>query len=161
MTTRPCGVSDPDGLARLLSTLLPGDARYPAAADLDLAATVSTSAARQDADRVALEGAVSLLASSSAPEDAFRRFVGQRPADARRVLELVYTSYYAHPEVLRVLEARSGYPARPPQPLGYEPASGAAELAACAERRAGVLREDEWWDPAFGEEVEDAVAHTW
>ena len=152
---------DRERLALLLRTVLPGDGRYPAADALGMEATLCARAERRTADTLALDRALAALSPDVEPEVGFRRFQQQEPRLARRVLELLYTSYYAHPAVQQVLEVVACYPARPPQPLGYEPVPGASELAACAERRTSVLDDEEWWDEAFAEGVDDAVATTW
>ncbi len=36
------------------------------------------------------------------------------------ILKACYSAYYTDPEIRRILEQKTGYEARPPQPLGYE-----------------------------------------
>lgn len=36
------------------------------------------------------------------------------------ILKACYSAYYTDPEIRRILELKTGYEARPPQPLGYD-----------------------------------------
>lgn len=53
-------------------------------------------------------------------EAALQKQESRTPARFRCVLELAYCAYYAHPTVRATLALHTGYPARPPQPVGYE-----------------------------------------
>lgn len=41
------------------------------------------------------------------------------PAIFEATLKACYSAYYTHPEVRAIIEAKTGYEARPPQPQGY------------------------------------------
>ena len=42
------------------------------------------------------------------------------PDTFETILKACYSAYYTDPEIRRILEQKTGYEARPPQPLGYE-----------------------------------------
>lgn len=110
-------------LPSLLAGLLPGDGCWPCAADLGLEPAISSLAESSDAFAEAL----SLLAEAELPPrtepDALERALtdlqARQPAAFGSLMLLVYGAYYAHPDVLAVVEERSGYPARPPMPSGH------------------------------------------
>ncbi|WMS42579.1 hypothetical protein RDV64_21355 [Acuticoccus sp. MNP-M23] len=115
-----------DRLAIVLDRLLPGDSArgWPAAGALGLATAVRSLA---DERGKAAELAASL---ASLPAD-FDILPEPRQTDALRQLELAeadafaqllvlaYGAYYTDVRVRRVVETRTAYPARPPQPEGY------------------------------------------
>lgn len=138
---------DVDAVRALAGALLPGDEAHPSAVDLDVAEQV---VARADAvDRSVLRGLVATLAAGTAPVAALRALEASDRRSFRRVVQLTYAAYYAHPSVRRLLEEQHGYPDRPPQPLGYAPDPGLAQLARLEERRIHTLDESEWWLPTF------------
>ncbi len=103
-----------DRLAALLATLIPGDADWPSGA---IVAPVVA------ADLAGVEAAVlAVLPADFAAGDeaAVHECEVALPAPFERVVTALYIAYYTDPQVRRVLEARTGYEARPPQPLGYE-----------------------------------------
>jgi len=51
--------------------------------------------------------------------EALTTFERAHPDDFAQGLVMAYGMYYAHPNVLKVVEHRSGYAARPPQPQGH------------------------------------------
>ena len=42
------------------------------------------------------------------------------PDSFETILKACYSAYYTDPEIRRILELKTGYEARPPQPLGYD-----------------------------------------
>ena len=42
------------------------------------------------------------------------------PDAVETILKACYSAYYTDPEIRRILELKTGYEARPPQPLGYD-----------------------------------------
>lgn len=113
-------------LAAVLDRLLPGDADWPAAGRLGLAAAVRGFAAGGPDDGA---GASRVLADL--PAD-FETLAGEErdaalatrerddPAGFEALINAAYTIYYTDPRVLAVVERLTGYAARPPQPLGHE-----------------------------------------
>ena len=108
-------------LDSILNTLLPGDADWPSAASLGLAAAV-----RGDCDDAALAAIAGALPASfaggdaEAREGALRAIEAAQPAAFERLVAAAYLAYYTEPRVRVVIERLTGYAARPPQPLGYE-----------------------------------------
>lgn len=97
--------------AALLSTLLPGDAHWPAAGTLNLAL-----------DTALLSPIFAALPDNFAAGDeaALAAVERAQPAAFAALVHALYVAYYTHPSVRAVLAERSGYEARPPQPLGHE-----------------------------------------
>lgn len=102
-------------LAPFLAALLPGDGRWPSAADLDLALAAMVSAVPESAS--ALEVVAGLPAGD--PVAALEGLAERDPATFGAFQVAVYGAYYSHPRVLAVIEERCGYPARAPQPRGH------------------------------------------
>ncbi len=112
-------------LTAALDTLLPGDEWWPAAGVLGLADRVMELADLDPSHPGLVFEALSLL-----PAD-FRELEGEARTAAMERLEtgrsaifgvlqlLAYNAYYTDARVLDVVESRTGYEARPPQPLGY------------------------------------------
>jgi hypothetical protein len=116
----------PDPFFRaVLTSLLPGDGEWPSAASTVLPIWFG--------DRVgklpALAEAVVWLRASLPPDFAIRS-----PADRVNALKAcetkdaakfsvvvteAFNGYYIDPAVLSVVERKSGFPARPPQPMGH------------------------------------------
>lgn len=116
-----------DRLTIVLDRLLPGDpgAGWPAAGTLGLADKARQMAAeRGDADRLA--GVLAALTAdfdegSEAGQVAALKALEADQPDAFDLLILyAYGVYYTDARVRDVVEARTGYPNRPPQPEGYE-----------------------------------------
>jgi hypothetical protein len=95
----------------LLSTLLPGDAHWPAAGTLDLALETAL-----------LAPILAALPENFAPGDeaALEAVERAQPEAFAALVHALYVAYYTHPSVRAVLAARAGHEARPPQPLGHE-----------------------------------------
>lgn len=128
----------PDRLSLVLDRLLPGTADgWPAAGGLGLEGEVRALWARPmddgtDPDRALDDllatlgpvfGSASDPAAGAAREAeqtaALERLEAAEPAAFGRLVAAAYTAYYVDPRVRAVVEARTGYPARPPQPDGY------------------------------------------
>ncbi len=106
-----------------MAGLLPGHDVWPCAVDLDLLPRIDRLAG-EDPDAARAWATVSgwSLPDRSSPEDvhsALRLYESSDPATFSTAMLLVYTAYYTHPIVLDLIEQRSGYPARPPQPVGH------------------------------------------
>lgn len=120
-----------DRLSVVLDRLLPGNEDgWPAAGGLGLESEVRALWARpmddgSDPDR-ALEVLLEALGSgfdAAATDDqvaALQDLEASEPAAFGRLVAAAYTAYYVDPRVRAVVEARTGYPARPPQPEGYD-----------------------------------------
>jgi hypothetical protein len=103
-----------DRLAALLATLIPGDAGWPSGATVT--ATVAEDLAGA-ADPVLAALPENFTAGDEAAVQAIEAAM---PGPFERVVTALYIAYYTEPAIRRVLEARTGYEARPPQPLGYD-----------------------------------------
>ena len=103
--------------------LLPGGGPWPCAADLDLDAEIGRLAATDDRGATAWAAIADLALPEPRDADALHAALTglerDRPEVFGPALLLVYSAYYAHPAVLRVIEERCGYAARPPQPQGH------------------------------------------
>ncbi len=116
-----------DRLTIVLDRLLPGDAErgWPAAGSLGLAATARRLAEDRD-DTGALEATLAVLpedfdtAPDAAQTAALAALEAAEPDAFARLLLYAYGAYYTDARVRAVVEARTGYPARPPQPEGYD-----------------------------------------
>lgn len=116
-------------LTPFLDALLPGDVHWPSAGSLrlDLWAAAAPLAGYGEA----LERVAALPGHN--PESELREISEQEPAAFLSFQVLAYSCYYTHPKVLAVIEARCGYPARPPQPQGQViPVTGPDPLPTCA-----------------------------
>ena len=103
-----------DRLAAVLATLIPGSAEWPSGATV--AGMVAADLAGAEAPVLAaLPGDF-----AAGDEEVLKAIEAANPAAFERVVTALYIAYYTDPAVRRVLEARTGYEARPPQPLGYE-----------------------------------------
>ena len=116
-----------DRFTIVLDRLLPGDpgAGWPAAGALGLADKARAMATeRGEADRLA-----DTLAALPADFDdvseadqiaALKAVEADQPDDFDLLILYAYGVYYTDPRVRDVVETRTGYPNRPPQPEGYE-----------------------------------------
>ncbi len=116
---------DPLGrLAAVLDQLIPPEAPWPGAGAMGLAEAVLDDA-EVDGNGETVDALLALLPSSF--EDAagavqlrmLRAVEAEHAAAFGTLLRHAYNVYYSHPKVLAVLEAESGYPARPPLYAGY------------------------------------------
>lgn len=106
-----------------MAGLLPGNDIWPCAADLDLTPHIERLLCEDPvaADAWAAVGGWA-LPDRGAPEDvqkALRQYESTDPESFASAMLLVYAAYYTHPRILDLIEGRSGYPARPPQPVGH------------------------------------------
>lgn len=111
------------GLESILAGLLPGDGTWPNAADLDLAEEIIEQANRTPEQQAALHRLSHLdlppRNDAAGLQQALEQLESAEPATFGTLLVLVYGTYYAHPQVLALIEERCGYPARPPMPVGH------------------------------------------
>jgi hypothetical protein len=105
-----------DPLIAVLDILLPGGEGFPAASAIDLASWLR---ARGDFAPVVPEVLAALPGNFAAAPVAALRAIEALPAFDRLVVG-AYSGYYVHPAVLEVIAQHTGYPARPPQPEGYD-----------------------------------------
>lgn len=107
-----------------MAGLLPGSDRWPAAVELDLSQGIARLLEEDElAARSWREISEWTLPSRSQPEEltvSLQEFERMSPEVFAQGLLLVYSAYYSHPSVLRLVEQTSGYPSRPPQPLGHQ-----------------------------------------
>ena len=104
-------------LVAVLDRLLPPNGDFAGAGGLGLAAQVPASAAQPilaalPADFLALDAAAQ-VAALQAVEAANR-------LGFHELVRFAYVAYYRDSRVLARIELATGYPDRPPQPLGYE-----------------------------------------
>lgn len=119
-------MSTPDPfLGAVLTSLLPGDGAWPSAASTGLPAWFGDRVARVPA----LADAVAWLRSSLSANFATRA-LAERESDLKSceakdphrfsiVTTEAFNGYYIDPAVLSVIEGKTGFPARPPQPMGH------------------------------------------
>jgi hypothetical protein len=139
------------GIRALAATVLPGDGRFPSAADLAVAERILARLEHSPADAAVFAGLLAATATGSTPEAALSELGLSDAAALRRALQCIYAAYYEDPAVRAVLEAHHGYPDRPPQPLGYAPYPGREQLARLEERRTETLETAAWWSARFDE----------
>lgn len=134
-------------LPAVLDRLLPGDADlgWPAASAIDLAPKALALAQERDAVGD-LEAVLAALPAgfTDAPEAdqiaALEALEREAPDGFSTLILYAYGAYYTQPEVRRVIEARTAYPARPPQPEGYELPPFDESLLATVRQRAPFWR---------------------
>ncbi len=122
-------------LVALLDTIVPVSGSMPGAGTHGLAPSVVADAADTHLE-TGLAAVLDALpagfaeAAQAGRETALRAVAEYQPADIAAVVNLIYTAYYTDPDVLALIEKRTGYHAGPPQPRGYElPLFDAAALA--------------------------------
>jgi hypothetical protein len=117
-------------LAAALDRLVPPNGDLPGAGRLGVAETIERAlAASAPLRRLFLDGLVEVELAAGGEgfgalggdgQDAvLRRTEVEHPAFFAALLSHAYRGYYTDPRVLRALEGATGYPARPPQPLGH------------------------------------------
>jgi hypothetical protein len=111
----------PDPLALLLDDLLPGGEGFPPGHAIGLADWLACHPDWAEAAQAVLAALPHgfVQADPAGREGMLRCAESADPALFGRMLTGVYTGYYINPVVRTVIAARSGYPARPPQPEGY------------------------------------------
>lgn len=110
-------------LGLILDGLLPGDDDWPSAGSLGLESRVRAMADMVPGRADLLAELLAAAANLPQPphlEEALHRLEQDHPEAFSTAVVLAYNAYYTDPRLLQVLEARTGYEARPPQPLGYE-----------------------------------------
>lgn len=133
-------------LDALLATLVPGDATWPSAGALGLGERVRWIAALVEGHTAALDAVLAALPDDFVTVDAEARTTAVRALEARDpdgvsvAVLLAYNAYYTDARVLEVVEAETGYAARPPQPLGYELEPFDESLLATVRKRAPFWR---------------------
>ena len=107
-------------LTAALALLIPGDARFPRAATLDLTRFIVDEPRFAGAVAAVLDAAEGLEAMDAEAGTALLRTLeGRLPEACGTLVVAAYSAYYTHPEVLTAVEAATGYKAGPPQPGGY------------------------------------------
>jgi hypothetical protein len=117
-------------LAAVLDRVVPQNGDVPAAGALGVGAAIErTLAGSAPLRRLILDGLVEIDVASglagfealddAARDDRLRAVEAAHPAFFAALVNHAYRGYYTHPTVLRHLERTTGYPARPPQPLGH------------------------------------------
>ena len=102
-----------DRLKAVLATLLPPEPPFPSGASVS------------DVVEADLGNAVVVIDAlpagfAAGDEAALRALEAAQPEAFDRLLRAAYLAYYTDNAVRLALEATIGYPARPPQPLGYD-----------------------------------------
>jgi hypothetical protein len=111
-------------LPSLLGALLPGNAEWPSAGETHVAAFMATRASELPDLKRALTAVRDVLPSDFTNRDLEARTTSLREAEARLpdafalIVTEAYRGYYTDPRVLALIERKTRYPARPPQPLG-------------------------------------------
>jgi len=109
----------------LLDTLLPGGEGWPAAGALGLATRMEVLVAAAPGGAEALARVLDALPrdfAALAPESreaTLREVEACHPAAFETVLSAAYAAYYTDGRVCDVIARRTGFPDRPPQPLGH------------------------------------------
>ena len=112
-------------LSALVDRIVPGTDGWPSAGDRTTVLAIVADAER-DGDTDAVDAVLAALPTafaSLAPaeqDDAVSKLAADTPGAFARFVRHVYNVYYVSPAVLAVLEAKTGYPARPPLYEGYE-----------------------------------------
>jgi hypothetical protein len=111
-------------LDAVLDRLVPPNGPVPGAGALGCAAALDATLGRDPAlRRLFLDGLTAIalrgFADAGDPDAALVEVEAAAPAFFAALVSHTYRAYYTHPRVLEQLEATTGYPARPPQPLGH------------------------------------------
>jgi hypothetical protein len=108
-------------LALMLDALLPGGEGFPPASAIGLADWLDGHPDWAEAAQAVLAALPEGFAQGepAARAGMLRDVETVDSALFGRMLTGVYSGYYIHPAVRAVIAARTGYPARPPQPEGY------------------------------------------
>jgi len=126
-------------LPALLGALLPGNGEWPSAGDTHVATFMAGRASELPDLARALTAVRDVLPSDFANRDFPARTAALRDAETRLpdaftlIVTEAYRGYYTDPRVLALIERKTRYPARPPQPFGRVVRAGDwADLAARA-----------------------------
>jgi hypothetical protein len=111
-------------LAGVLDRLVPANGPVPAAGALGCAAAIDATLGRDPAlRRLFLDGLTAIalrgFAESADPDATLGEVEAASPAFFAALVNHTYRAYYTDRRVLAHLETTTGYPARPPQPLGH------------------------------------------
>ena len=122
--------------ADVLDQLLPGGEGFPAASAIGLSDRIRANprlSAAWDAVLPHLDG--------RADDDGLREVEAAHPGLFGAAVVAAYSAYYTAPEVLAVIEAKTGYTASPPQPEGYRLAAFDPAMLAEPSSRAALWRD--------------------
>ena len=117
-------------LAAVLDRIVPPNGEVPGAGALGVGASIErTLAGSAPLRRLIMEGLVEIDVAAGpagfqgmeegARDGLLRAVEAAHPAFFAALVNHAYRGYYTHPRVLEHLERTTGYPARPPQPLGH------------------------------------------
>jgi hypothetical protein len=117
-------------LAAVLDLVVPANGDVPGAGALGVGDAIErTLAGSAPLRRLILDGLVEIDVTAgsagfqalepSARDELLRAVDAAHPAFFAALVNHAYRGYYTHPTVLQHLERTTGYPARPPQPLGH------------------------------------------
>lgn len=111
-------------LPSLLGALLPGNGEWPSAGDTHVATFIGKRANDLPDLARSLAAIRDVLPSDFTNRDFDARTTALRDAETRLpdafalIVTEAYRGYYTDPRVLALIERKTRYPARPPQPLG-------------------------------------------
>ena len=109
----------------LLSCLLPGDGAWPAAAQTQLPAWFGERLKESPPLATAVDWMRATVPPDTDERDAdwlaahLKACEAADPARFALIVAEAFNGYYTDPTVLGVIERRTGFPARPPQPEGH------------------------------------------
>jgi hypothetical protein len=117
-------------LAAVLDRIVPPNGDVPGAGALGVGDAIErTLAGSAPLRRLILDGLVEVdvaagpagfaVFDTAARDELLRAVEAAHPAFFAALVNHAYRGYYTHPTVLQDLERATGYPARPPQPLGH------------------------------------------
>lgn len=104
-------------LVAVLDRLLPPNGGLAGAGGLGLAGQVPDSAAQPILDQLPADF---LALDAAGQRAALKAAEAATPAPFHELVRFAYVAYYRDARVLAGIELATGYPNRPPQPLGYE-----------------------------------------
>ncbi|HET9446546.1 MAG TPA: hypothetical protein VFO35_09825 [Steroidobacteraceae bacterium] len=111
-------------LPSLLGALLPGNSEWPSAGDTHVPTFIANRASELPELARALASVRDVLPSDFTSRDFEARMTALREAESRLpdafalIVTEAYRGYYTDPRVLALIERKTRYPARSPQPLG-------------------------------------------
>jgi Gluconate 2-dehydrogenase subunit 3 len=132
-------------LDAVLDRLVPANGPVPPAGALGCAAAIDASLGRDPAlRRLFFEGLTTIalggFAEAPDPDAALREVEAAAPGFFAALVDHAYRAYYTDPRLLANLERTTGYPARPPQPLGHDMPPWDPDLLARQRQRAPFWR---------------------
>jgi hypothetical protein len=111
-------------LPPLLDALLPGNGDWPSAGETHVATFMANRASELPDLKRALAAVRDVLPADFTSRDLEARTIALREAETllpdafALIVTEAYRGYYTDPRVLALIERKTRYPARPPQPLG-------------------------------------------